>query len=176
MIDKNNEFELIVAQGKNPLWKLLVSVAFFSYLVWIIILNGKMFYLYGFREEIFRKFSESLEIIGFCLSGGIVFATTKTVLIDIDKDLLISRFNVGLFSKDVKSTVPKLEYVSVYLDANQYYQVNLWYIGNKHYKMYVFDKKETAMQFGNHVAVKLNIDLLDATERGNNRWIETTEL
>ena len=67
-----------------------------------------------------------------------------------------------------------LEYVSVFLDDKDNFQVNLWYVGNKHYKMYVFEKKETAMKFGKHVAAKLNIDLLDATERGKNIWIEKT--
>jgi hypothetical protein len=172
MENNNNEYELIVAQGKNPLWKLLVAVVFFTLMVWVVSNNIIMFYNHGFQEATFRAFSKSLFIIGFSLTGGILFASTKTILIDLDKDLLISRFNVGVFSKDVKSIVPKMEYVSVFLDEKDNFQVNLWYVGNKHYKMYVFEKKETAITFGNHVALKLNVDLLDATERGNNRWIE----
>jgi hypothetical protein len=172
MDSKNKEFELIVAQGKNPWWKLLLSVAFFSLLAWVISENIIMFSNYGFHEDTFRAFSKSLFIFGFSLTGGIVFAVTKTILIDIDKDLLISRFNVGPFSKDVKSTVPQLEYVSVFYDQKEMYQVNLWYVRNKHYNMYVFEHKEDAFQFGEMVADKLNIDLLDATERGNNKWVE----
>ena len=168
----NNEFELIVAQGENLWWRLLLSVAFFTLMVWVVSENIIMFYNYGFHEDTFRAFSKSLFTIGYSLTGGIIFAVTKTILIDVDKDLLISRFNVGPFSKDVKSTVPQLEYVSIFLDDKENYQVNLWYIGNKHYNMYQFDEKEIAMKFGNHVAIKLNLDLLDATERGDNKWVE----
>lgn len=112
--------------------------------------------------------------MSFCLVGGIYFSMTKTVLIDTDKDILISRFNVGIFSRDIKSKVPELEYVSVFQADELEYQVNLWYVKNKHYKMYTFAEKDSALKFGASVALKLNIDLLDATERGNSKWIDKT--
>jgi hypothetical protein len=170
----NIDFELIVKQGKIPLWKLLLSVVFFSIMVWIFSEDVIMFYNYGFNEDTFRAFSKSIGAMAYCLTGGIVFAISKTILIDVDKDLLISRYQVGLFSRDVKANVPKLEYVSVFLDDKHNFQVNLWYIGNKHYKMYEFKNKEDAFIFAELVSAKLNIDLLDATERGNNKWIEKT--
>jgi hypothetical protein len=52
------------------------------------------------------------------------------------------------------------------------YQVNLWYLQNKHYKMYKLTEEEHALKFGAMVAKKLNIDLLDATERGINKWVD----
>ena len=176
MKENPNDFELIIAEGKIPIWRLLVSVVFFSALIWLFVQHIRMFYYAGFNEETFTVFSKSLGSIAYCLAGGTAFAISKTVLIDVDRDLLISRYNVGMISKDVKSSVPKLEYVSVFLDEKQEYQVNLWYIGNKHYNMYSFDEKKTAFTLANHVANKLNINLLDATERGNNKWIETTKL
>ncbi|MGK4566749.1 hypothetical protein [Flavobacterium sp. 3HN19-14] len=33
--------------------------------------------------------------------------------------------------------------------------------------MFVFDEKEPAFQFAAAAAIKLNVDLLDATEKGN---------
>jgi len=48
----------------------------------------------------------------------------------------------------------------------------IWYKGNKHYKMYAFDKKAQAMEFASLAAARLKIDLLDATEKGNSKWIE----
>jgi len=175
MKPNTKDYELIVAQGKLPIWKLVLSVAFFSIMVWILSQNVIMFFYAGFTEKTFMAFSKSIGSIAYCLTGGVVFAVSKTILIDVDKDILISRYNVGIFSKDVKSVVPKLEYVSVFLEEEQHYKVNLWYIGNKHYTMYSFEEKEIAFTFANHVATKLNIDLLDATKRGNNKWIETTK-
>lgn len=46
----------------------------------------------------------------------------------------------------------------------------------KHYKMYDFDNKEAAYQFALDISNKLNIDLLDATEKGNFVWIEKENL
>lgn len=175
MKENPNDFELIVAQGKVPSWRLLMSVVFFSAMIWVLAQNIRMFYYAGFNEETCTLFSKSLGSIAYCLAGGTAFAISKTILIDIDTNLLISRYNVGLISKDVKAAVPKLEYVAVFLDQNEEYQVNLWYIGNRHYKMYSFEEKETAFKLANHVATKLNLDLLDATERGNNKWIEITK-
>ena len=176
MKENPNDFELIVAQGKVPSWRLLMSVVFFSAMIWLLAQEIRMFYYVGFNEKTFTIFSKSLGSLGYCLTGGVVFAISKTILIDVDQDLLISRYNVGMISKDVKSAVPKLEYVAVFLDEKEEYQVNLWYVGNRHYNMYSFDEKEAAFKLANHVASKLNLDLLDATERGNNKWIEITKL
>ncbi|MGV9004755.1 hypothetical protein [Flavobacterium sp.] len=171
-----NDFELIVAQGKIPIWRLLLSVAFFSIMIWFLSQEILMFYYVGFNERTIVIFFKCLSLVAYCLVGGIAFAVSKTILIDVDKDLLISRYNVGMISKDVKAAVPKLEYVSVFLDEKEMYQVNLWYIGNRHYTMYSFDEKEMAFKLANHVANKLNLDLLDATDRGNNKWIEITKI
>lgn len=119
-----------------------------------------------------KDIPRTIKAISYCLVGGISFSVTKTILIDTNNDILISRFCVGPFYKDVKSDVPQLEYVSVFLDGKERYQVNLWYIGNKHYQMYFFEDKKAAMKFGQEVAQKLSIDLLDATEKGNSIWID----
>jgi hypothetical protein len=119
-----------------------------------------------------RTFPDAIKNICAGLAGGIAFSITKTVLIDIDKDKLISRYTVGPFSRDVLTVVPELEYVAVFLNSKDQYEVNLWYTGNKHYKMYFFEEKESAFTFATAISNKLNIDLLDATEKGNNKWVE----
>ncbi len=113
-----------------------------------------------------------IRMMGICLAGGISFSITKDILIDVDKDKLISVYMVGPFTKKISSTVPELEYVSVFLDSQERYQVNLWYVRNKHYQMYCFTEKEQAMTFAELAAAKLNVDLLDATEKGNSKWID----
>ena len=169
---KNNEYELVVAQGNRPLWMRILAALFFTYMLYLIYGLCLLFYYRGFSEYTSKALPNFVELIAYSLSGGIAFCITKTVLIDIDKDLLISRFCVGPFSRDVKSKVPQLEYVAVFFDSRENYEVNLWYVGNKHYRMYDFDEKEPAMKFAEIAATKLNIDLLDATEKGNSKWID----
>ncbi len=169
---QQNEFELIVSQGKRHVWRTLLSAVFFtgmfyySYQLFIVIAD------IGYNEKIGKTYAHLLEIIALCLAGGINFSIMKTVMIDTDQNKLISRFFIGPFSHDRISTVPMLEYVAVFKNARDVFEVNLWYKGNKHYKMYAFQKKDNAFVFASQVAEKLDLELLDATQRGNSRWVE----
>lgn len=107
-----------------------------------------------------------------CFAFGLQFSVIKNLLIDTDTNQIVSRYVVGPFSKDIITKYKEFEYVSVFLDEKDLYQTNLWYKGNKHYKMYFFEEKESAFKFATAISNKLNIDLLDATEKGNNKWVE----
>ena len=172
MKESIKEYELIVSQGNRPLWMRILAALFFTCMLYFIYELCLVIYYRGFSQIPPKALSGFVELITYSLSGGIAFCITKTVLIDTDKDLLISRFCVGPFSRDVKSKVPELEYVAVFFDSKENYEVNLWYVGNKHYRMYDFDEKEPAMKFADMVSEKLNIDFLDATEKGNSKWID----
>ncbi|MES2546037.1 MAG: hypothetical protein V4548_14225 [Bacteroidota bacterium] len=175
-MEEKNEFELVVAEGERALWKTLLAAVLFTYMVYNIYLMAQLFFDFGFCNEFINRIPNFIKGICYGLSGGIAFSITKTILLDVDNNKLISRYCVGPFSKDVLTIAPKLEYVAVYLDPKDYYQVNLWYKGNKHYKMYRFDKKLIAMKFGIQVANKLNINLLDKTDLKNPIWINKSEL
>lgn len=125
-------------------------------------------------DNISVKFPANIiKLIVFLFGLGVTFSITKTIFIDVDKNKLISRYFIGPFYKDIFSEIPKLEYISVFFQSShEEYEVNLWYNKNKHYKMYVFDNKNSAFEFANHAVKKLNLDLLDATEKGNFKWIE----
>jgi hypothetical protein len=171
-MDSKNEYELVVSEGKLPLWRAVVAAAFFTCVCYILYLDFQLFYYTGFNQKSFTLAAKSLEGFGYCLVGGITFCVTKTILIDVDNDKLISRFCVGPFTRNVLDVVPELEYMSVFKNGKGQFEANLWYKGNKHYKMYRFDEKAPAMAFGREVAKKLKIDLLDATQKGNSQWIE----
>ncbi len=168
------ECELIVMPGRRPVWKTLLATVFFSFMIYCLYQLGCICWDNSLDEYPPKHLANLVEGIALSLSGGISFAVMKTVLIDVDKDKLVSRFFIGSFQKDVLTKVPALEYVAVFRNAKDFYEVNLWYKGNKHYKMYDFDDSQPAFQFAQMVAQKLNLDLLDATERGNSKWIEKT--
>jgi len=165
-------YELIVSEGKLPIWKAIVAAAFFTGLVYLLYLDFRMFYNAGVNEKTGLLAAKSLKRLGNCLVGGIAFSITKSVLIDTDTDKLISRYCVGPFHRDILTAVPTLEYVSVFKNGKDEFEVNLWYKGNKHYKMYVFESKSPAIGFSRQVAQKLKIDLLDATVKGNSQWLD----
>lgn len=169
---ETNEYELVVIPGRRPIWKTVLATFFFSFMIYLLYQLGCICWDNRLSEYRPKQLASLVEGIALSLSGGVSFALMKTVLIDIDKDKLVSRFFIGPFQKDMLTKVPQLEYVAVFRNAKDYYEVNLWYKGNKHYKMYAFEEKQPALQFAQMVSQKLNLDLLDATERGNSQWTE----
>jgi hypothetical protein len=173
---KINEYELVISPGKIPLWRLILASALLTLVLYYLYLAATFFYYLGFTETAFKGLAGVIQLITFPLVFVVSLCMTKTILIDIDKDKLISRYQLGPFSKDVLSAIPELEYVAIFLNAKGEFEVNLWYQGNKHYKMYQFEEKGQAFKLAIITSTKLNIDLLDATEKGNSKWIDKTNL
>lgn len=174
---ERKEFELVVSEKRRPIWMLVLASIFFTISICVVIYSVKTIWEVGFDRLSVKFPANMIKLIVFSAGFGVTFSITKTVLIDVDKNKLISRYFIGPFYKDVLSVIPNLEYVSIFFEPTyEEYEVNLWYNKNKHYKMYVFENKETAFEFGIQVVKKLNIDLLDATEKGNSKWIDKTKL
>ena len=167
-----NEYELIVSQGQRPFIKTLGAGVCFTLVLYYLFLIAMDIFGTGTYQNDRHSYGSNLWMIGCLLAAGFNLAKTKTVLIDTNKDKLISRFSVGPFSRDVVSSVPNLEYVAVFKDAKERFQVNLWYKGNKHYNMYAFESEQSAFVFASQVAEKLKLDLLDSTVKGNFKWME----
>lgn len=170
-MEKDEEFELIVHEGNRPLWQTIIAGFIFTFMFYIIYQAVLMFYYQGYNDDTVRAFPSFFYLIVCCIVAGTSFSLVKSVFIDVDKDKLVTRFRIGLFSYDRISPVPSLEYVSVFKDGRGGYDVNLWYIGNKHYVMCDFYESEPAFVFARYVATKLNLDLLDATVKGDSKWI-----
>ncbi|MEK8179212.1 hypothetical protein WMW71_02555 [Flavobacterium buctense] len=171
-MEENNEYELVVSQGKLPWWRIIVASLFFSYMIYMLYILCILFYKVDLVKVKPKGIAGIIEVAAFCFAGGVSFSITKSILVDLDKEKLVSIYSVGLFSKKIITALPELEYVSVFKVDDMEYEVNLWYKRNKHYKMYKLTEEEQALKFGAMVAQKLNIDLLDATEKGNNKWVE----
>jgi len=167
--------KLIISQGKRPLWKTLITAIFFTMM--FVEIWGTLLMLFDFKitEDVLKSAARSLGPIAHWFACGLAVGILKSISIDTEKDILITTYFIGPFSKDVISTIPELQYVAVFKDANELHQVNLWYKGNKRYNMFTFEDAEPAFIFAKTVCVKLKLDLLDATERGNNKWIEAVK-
>lgn len=169
---EKTEYEVSIFEKKRSWYELLLASIFFSLIIYMF----AMIIYYGFIEvspEICIRACVTLLLCGtYCLVYGLKFSATKNLLIDLDTSLIVSRYVVGPFSYDVKSKVTTFEYVSFFQDKGGEYGTHLWYVKNRHYKMYSFANKEAAYQFSLAISNKLNIDLLDATEKGNFVWIE----
>ena len=170
------EFEVCIFEGKRKWYELMLAAFFYGIAIYLLF---SAFY-YAFVDASLSMFIQSFYLtLAFGLSGiayGLRYSVTKNILIDTDTSTIISRYCVGPFSYDVKTKANEFEYVSFFKDKNEIFGTNLWYKTNRHYKMYSFEEKESAFNFALTIANKLNVDLLDATEKGNSKWIDKPTL
>lgn len=165
-------YEVSIFEKKRSWYELVLASVFYSVFIYLLFLFIYSAFFVSSAELFIRALSFIISIGSFCVVYGLRFSATKNVLIDVDTNLIVSRYVVGPFSCDFKSKVAEFEYVSFFKNKYGSYGTNLWYVKNRHYKMYDFEDKEAAYQFALDISNKLNIDLLDATEKGNFIWIE----
>jgi hypothetical protein len=171
---ETNEYELIVAQHKNPLWKIFVAGIFFAFAINAFLSIVTMPYLPGLKPEVPEDFNKNIVIAIIGMAIGIYFSVRLTILIDTDKEKLVSRYFLGFFSINRTTEIPKLDHVAITKNPDDIYRINLWYNDTKKYTMCYSEEKEAALTFAKMVAAKLKIDLLDATEKGISKWIDKT--
>ena len=56
-----------------------------------------------------------------------------------------------------------LNYISIFKNTNELYEVNLWYNKNKHFNIVMFVEYKDALEIGQELAVKMKIALFDTT-------------
>jgi hypothetical protein len=163
---------VIISQGKKPSWQTALAALLFLmgllliYNCYLDIRQSEA------QESAWRRSATTIYDISFIVAAAVYLTKVKDVFIDLQGNKVVSKYSVGPFSFSKKNEVPELEYVSVFRNADDLFEVNLWYKGNKYYKMYNFTQPEPAFEVARYTAGRLNLDILDATVRGANKWID----
>ncbi len=162
---------LLIAPEKKPLWKTIAAVVIFTILFIVVIANS--FNLFN-ESPTFKLTLQSLNgsLLPLWVLVAIQLLQKKSVTFDFKNDNIISTYFIGPFSHKKTAKIPELEYVAVFKNGKNLYEVNLWYKGNRHYKLDTFQTAENAFEFATSISSKLNLNILDATERGNSNWIK----
>ncbi|KQB41112.1 hypothetical protein RC62_4487 [Flavobacterium aquidurense] len=111
----------------------------------------------------------------FVCAAGVTF--TKRVYTDL-KDKKV-RFNFTLFGIPLcKDTVfEDVKYVSVYKNhTDRDFEVNIYLTETKKKPISVYLDSKQAFKLATSIAAGLEVDLLDATEKGNFIWVEKEKL
>lgn len=175
-MENKNEFEVAIFAGNRSWYEVVLASVFLGVSIYLLLYTLYDAFIGTSLGLFIRNIYLTIAIGGYCFIKGISFSMTKNLFIDVDTNTIVSRYVVGPFSYDVKSKVAEFEYVSFFKDKFDCYGTSLWYVKNRHYKMYSFEDKESAYKFALEIANKLNIDLLDATEKGNSKWLEKEKL
>ena len=171
---KYNQNEIVVSEGKRPFWQTIMAALLYTLSVGLLLYFISFLFVVDYNNtKQLNGVVSFLKLSVFAFVGALQFSVVKTLYINLQKEKLKTEFAVGIFKYSYFSNIPVLEYVSVFKNPNkEVFEVNLWYKGNKHFNVSNFDEFEPDFQFGLHFSNRLNIDLLDATEKGNSKWIE----
>ncbi len=98
--------------------------------------------------------------------------STNYIHINFGKQKIKFEKSIGPFNLSKKwQDLKDLEYLSVF-KIHDGYRANLWYETNNIINLFVLQNKDEAFKNAYTIANKLDIDLLDATNKGNHQWVD----
>lgn len=169
---------VIISEGERPLWQIIIAAIFFTLSVFFL----SYIFKNGIKSEVGLANSVRsifLSLITFLM--GLRFSTKNTMFFDLDNKRFKDQYSVGPFKRGKWKLLPKLEYVSVFKNGREIFEINIWHrknkkYTNKHFNIYNYHDQEDALESGYYIANQLNIKLLDATEKGNFKYLNMTKL
>ena len=166
---------VIISEGNRPLWQIILAAFFFTC---SFVAFGYFFYYFKFsvKDKVVEVYPGLLELAGMCFFGGIGFSVKSTKYFDLVGNKYKNVLSIGPFKDGKWTDLPQMEYVSVFRDSEEIFSINIWYNKNKHFNIYTYHDKETALEMGYHVAKSLGIKLFDATVANKNRFLKMEEL
>jgi len=169
---RNKNKDLVVVVFKKPLWKLILAALIYtaailaSYEIYKIIRIGNL--SIDNQEYVINAIS----IIGYAFIMAILYSAKNTKYFDFKNNKYKNEYNVAFIKIGWWKDLPDLKYIAVFRKDDYVFEVNLWHSNNKHFTIYTYDDEDDAMKIGKKMAIELSIDLFDATQKGNFKWID----
>ncbi len=163
--------EVIISQGNRPFWHNIIAAFFYTVVVFCIV----FFFLdfeFSLRADYAVQQMDYIDIASSALAGAFYFSVIQAYYFDFKNKQYKHESAYLIFKLGKWKPLPILEYISVFKKEEAVYEVNLWYVRNKHFKIYRMFDEDEAMQVGKQLAASLNIDLLDATVANDSKWID----
>lgn len=162
------ENHIIISESDRPFWQMPLAALCFTLAVALIIMQ---FSNLEISNNGIRKVARSIELIAILIALGVRYSSKKNVYIDLKKMLFRPTFEVGPLKLGKWTQIKSPEYISVF-QSQTAYEINLWYQTNKHLELYKRDNYVDALRMAFELSEELKIDLLDATDPHNSRWID----
>ncbi len=162
-----------ISEGTRPFWHIILAALFFTGAFFSLILFYETFTLEMNKKNV-RSYFDILELVMLLIIFGISFSLVKDYQFDFKNNQykIISR--IGPVKIGRWQSFKSLDYISVFKKDDYEYIINLWYNTNKHFSFCISNNSEKALKIGSELSKKLKIDLLDATNPHNKKWVEVT--
>ncbi|MGH1386517.1 hypothetical protein [Kordia sp.] len=163
--------EVIISQGNRPLWQNILAALLYATVVVLVVFFFYEFE-FSFKTDQVKREMHTLQLAAIALMLAFYYSVIQTYYFDFKNHRYKHEHAFLIFKKGKWKSLPALEYISVFKKDQHFYEVNLWYVGNKHFKIYQLSDEEEALKVGKKLAITLQIDLLDATVANDSKWIE----
>ena len=160
-----------ISEGKRPLWQIIIAALLYTGALVSLYFFYETFSLNVSKKRIVAYF-EILEITGVLFLAGVSFSLVKDYQFDFKNKQYKIIHRVGPIKVGQWRTLKSLDYISVFKKNESKYFVNLWYNKNKHFKLFAHNKADAAIFMGKELAKKLKIELYDATDPHNSKWVD----
>lgn len=163
--------EILISPGSRPWWQKIIAAIFFT---------GMFYYMYLYLENYHllsanrnpREAAAPLQMIIFLFTGGLGFSVVRDYHFDLKNRCYKIKYCVGIIEIGLWEKFQNLEYISVFKNRRDICEINLWYNKNKHFNLFNCEDEVEALKAGKQMAEKLEIDLWDATNPYNAKWME----
>lgn len=170
---------VIISEGNRPLWQRVIAAIHYTAILYLLFKFFIGFDLTSDNKKLKGSLS-LLEIAIFLFPSALAFSVVKDILFDLEQRKYKIQYCVGPIRVGKWQALPDIEYVSVFkqpkADGGYAYEANLWYAGNRHFNVCESDLLEPAYKMGENVAKVLQVNLLDATEANNNKWVKFEDI
>jgi hypothetical protein len=167
------ENHIIVSESDQPLWQIPLAALSFTLAVALIVIQ---FSNLEISNNGIKNAARSFELIALLTALGVRYRSKKTIYVNLKKMLFKPTLEVGPLKFGRCTQIVSPEYISVFLnhktDGLIVYEVNLWYNTNKHLELYERPDIIEALKIGFELSEELDINLYDATDPHNSRWID----
>jgi hypothetical protein len=169
----------IIKEGNRPIWQLALAALFFTLSVLLLFL---FFSNWGNTTDL-TKLKGRVGFLVFSImtfANGLFFSIVRDCIFDLQKERYKIQYSVGPIRVGKWKGLPEIEYISVFrqllTNGNYVFETNLWYAQNRHFKIYENLERTPAFEMGKEVAEILKVNLLDATEPNNFKWVDLKPL
>lgn len=155
--------DIIISEGRRPVWHLAVALTCYGGILGVICLS--------FVDNDFEDYLDILQFATGLFLLGMRFSAVTNIKFDLanrrfKKELALWKIQIGKWEY-----LPNIEYLSVFKKEEDVYDVNVWHGVNRHFTIYTSEDIKPAYDMAYRIALRLDIDMLDATVKNNSVWM-----
>ncbi|MEM7186107.1 MAG: hypothetical protein AAF466_05565, partial [Bacteroidota bacterium] len=153
--------DIYVSKGHKAFWKLLFPYSCFALAIYCGYHAWVKFFSAGVEHRGLVLIVSFLLILPLVVIG-IYFSRIEDFYFDFGTKRYKAVTRVGIFKVGTWKRFQNLNYVSLFSNLDDNYQLNLWYDGNRHFKIDTFWLYKDAQRIGKEIAEQLDIEFYDA--------------